>query len=129
MSVTTAVAESLTSDAPFRLYLPSNASADIFPNNTNSCYTTQFEKPIRLDGAWEVGVESICYNTDIGDYNESGTAQLTYSTFTSHVVNNVYPTKYKVLDNNKWDYSKRRLSYLPVLTVQTKGSKGKLAAK
>ena len=51
----------------FKVYLPSNASQDLYPNNTPSNYRTRFDRPINLDGEWEVGVESIFYASNAGD--------------------------------------------------------------
>ena len=114
------------SSSSFRLFLPSNASADTHPTNTASCFTTDLKTPLRLNGDWEVGVDSICYNTNIGDVDETGTVHSTYSTFTSHILNNEYPTKYKVLANNKWDYSRHRMKHTPSLILRDSGGKEKI---
>lgn len=39
--------------------LPSNASANIFASNTQSCYRTQLAQPLHLDGKWEVALTEI----------------------------------------------------------------------
>ena len=66
------------SDRQFYLTLPSNASLDVYPNNTLSDYTTRLFNPIQLTGNWEVGLSEIqyphCY-FNITDGNNS----LTYS--------------------------------------------------
>ena len=58
----------------FKVYLPSNASVHVFPNNTLSHYVTHFNKPLQLKGRWEVGVESACYSSRID--NEKEQAQI-----------------------------------------------------
>ena len=45
----------------FKVYLPSNACPTLFPDNTATNYRTRFDKPIALDGAWEVGVGSTVF--------------------------------------------------------------------
>ena len=51
------------------MYLPSNACQDIYPTNTPSDYQTHIDQGINLDGEWEVGVESIVYDSHIDDKN------------------------------------------------------------
>jgi hypothetical protein len=51
----------------FNVYLPSNACATIYPNNTSTNYKTRFGRNIQLDGEWEVGVESIFYASQFED--------------------------------------------------------------
>ena len=57
----------------FKIYLPSNASVDYFPNNTASKYQTHLTDPIQLEGNWEAGLESIFYSSKIGDEEETAT--------------------------------------------------------
>ena len=55
----------------FYVTLPSNASFDIYPNNTKSNFTTQFNTPIVLDGNYEVAIASITCTPNIkNDYGE-----------------------------------------------------------
>lgn len=49
------------SDQQFYLTLPSNASLNIYPDNTLSDYTTRLFNPIQLSGRWEVGLSEIQY--------------------------------------------------------------------
>ena len=54
--------------------LPSNSSADYFPDNTASTFKTQLPKQIDLEGEWEVGLSEIqyqhtWYNLRRGDYH------------------------------------------------------------
>ena len=119
-----AAAENDTST--FRLYLPSNASADVHPDNTPSCYTTQLKRPIQLEGAWEVGAESICYNTNIGDQQETGIVHADYSVFTTIPINNDLPARYKVLANNTWDYSFHRLPNVASLVAAATAKNGNI---
>ena len=56
----------------FRVYLPSNASTNLYPDNTSSNYTTSFYQPLQLQGSWEVGVESVFYASEIASNKEDG---------------------------------------------------------
>lgn len=49
----------------FYITLPSNASANTFPNNTQANYTTLLSSPILLDGDYEVALAEIDYSTKI----------------------------------------------------------------
>ena len=61
----------------FKVYLPSNACPDIYPNNTPTDYHINFDNPIELEGQWEVGVESICYASKIYDSAETASIDVT----------------------------------------------------
>ncbi len=45
----------------FYVTLPSNTSADTFPNNTPSEYTAKLSQRIELSGEWEVALHTISY--------------------------------------------------------------------
>lgn len=46
----------------FMMVLPSNASAEIFPNNTVSSYKTKLQRPLPCtEGIWSVGLSEIMY--------------------------------------------------------------------
>ena len=45
----------------FALTLPSNSSADYYPNNTVAKYVTKLPEKIELDGEWEVGLAEISF--------------------------------------------------------------------
>ena len=45
----------------FYLTLPSDASMNVFPNNTLTSYITRLPRPIELTGRWEVGLVEIQY--------------------------------------------------------------------
>lgn len=45
----------------FYIYLPSNSSADIYPDNTLSTYSTALRRPLQLRGDWEVGLAEISH--------------------------------------------------------------------
>lgn len=56
----------------FYLTLPSDASAEHFPNNTVARYVTKLPQPVCLDGDYEVGLSELVYphnwhNVDNGD--------------------------------------------------------------
>ena len=86
----------------FKVYLPSNASAGIFPNNTPSNYQTQFSDPIQLQGEWEAGLESIHYSTKIGDEEESVQLNLAVEAQNKIYVTSRYPYKYRITEDGKW---------------------------
>jgi len=46
-------------DRQFYLTLPSNASMDVFPNNTTAMYVTKLPKAIELSGEWVVSLKEI----------------------------------------------------------------------
>ena len=86
----------------FKLYLPSNVSPDYFPNNTASDYQTQLQDPIRLEGQWEVGAESIAYTSTIGDRNEEANIDVRVKSKVSKLVNDLYEPSYILTEDNKW---------------------------
>ena len=86
----------------FKLYLPSNASEDFFPNNTPSNYQTHLSDPIQLQGDWEAGLESIFYSTKIGDDKESVRLNLSAKFDRNVYVTSTYPYKYRISDDFKW---------------------------
>lgn len=45
----------------FYVTLPSDSSADYFPNNTVARFITKLPERIRLDGAYEMGLAEIIY--------------------------------------------------------------------
>lgn len=97
----------------FKIYLPSNASLQHYPSNKPSCFTTQFVNPIQLEGNWQVGVESIYYNSDIGNAEETGTVDITYNYKKQTLVNDLYHVKYKLTEDRKWDYGWRQMLSIP----------------
>ena len=86
----------------FKVYLPSNACPNIFPQNTATDYRTHFEKGIDLDGQWEVGVESICYSSHINDDKEKAQLQLFIKWKESVPTNNLYPFSFITTEKNEW---------------------------
>ena len=50
-----------TKEHNFYVTLPSNTSADAFPNNTPSEYMTKLSRRIQLSGEWEVALHNISY--------------------------------------------------------------------
>lgn len=48
-------------DGGFYVVLPSNACADVFPENTISSFTISVARPLELSGEWEVGLAEIQY--------------------------------------------------------------------
>ncbi len=45
----------------FTIELVSNASSQLFPNNTLSSFTSFLPEQVNLDGQWEVAVSEISY--------------------------------------------------------------------
>ena len=90
----------------FYLTLPSNSSIDYYSDNTLTNYVTQLQKPIELDGAWEVGLAEIqyphtWYNVNQGEAmmrlktTEDGqvyTTILREGLYDSPILMNMYPT-------------------------------------
>lgn len=63
----------------FYVTLPSNASMQYFPQNTQSSYRTKLTSPLMLNSAWEVGLSEIFIPRNwfnIGDHNNSYTVYL-----------------------------------------------------
>lgn len=53
----------------FHFILPSNTSPETFPNNNASFYSTPLDKPLMLDGDWEVGVLTVDHSNCINTFN------------------------------------------------------------
>ena len=86
----------------FKLYLPSNACPKIYPNNTPTDFRINLDKPIQLEGKWEVGVESIYYSSNIYDSAETATMNVTVEHLTRPYVNDNRSIRYRVSENKKW---------------------------
>ena len=93
----------------FDFILPSNASADLYPDNSAALYTTTPASPLQLDGQWEVGVKSIFYNSNLGHLTEKGRAELEHTVYRTRNVNDVYDVTYRTTADGKWDYSWRNM--------------------
>lgn len=74
----------------FKLYLPSNASSDLYPRNRPSDYHTRLNDAINVDGEWEVGLESIFYSSNFHDETEKAKMAFHFKTVTSKTVNSSY---------------------------------------
>lgn len=74
----------------FKVYLPSNASTQLYPSNSPSDYRTRLDQPINVDGDWEVGIESVFYSPNF--QNEGEKARIDFvNVVTSITVNSIYP--------------------------------------
>ena len=93
----------LTMDS-FRVYLPSNASMDLFPDNKPSDYKIQMNPPLQLNGNWEVGVENVCYHSNIANTRESETLTVRTQTYGTKPINEVYNYPYVLTKDGKWNY-------------------------
>lgn len=86
----------------FKIYLPSNASSDHFPNNTPSNYQTHLTDPIQLEGEWEVGLESIFYSNKIGNEKEKVRVDFNVEASRKIYVTDVYPYKLQKTDDGRF---------------------------
>ena len=86
----------------FKIYLPSNASFERFPNNTPSNYQTHLTEAIQLSGQWEVGVESIFYSNKIGDEEETVQLRIGIEAERKMYITDYYPFKFGTIQDNKW---------------------------
>ena len=89
----------------FKVYLPSNACPLIFPNNTPTDYHTRFDKPIDVEGSWEVGLASIAY-AQINDEEEAAYIKYRYMLPPEKIPNvpiiERYPFPYVLNEQGKW---------------------------
>lgn len=86
----------------FKIYLPSNACSELFPHNSPSDYRTRFDKAIELEGDWEVGVESIIYDSLINDEREQGLIDLSIKAKESISVNSIYSYEFVLKSDGTW---------------------------
>ena len=86
----------------FKLYLPSNACPDVYPNNTPTDFRTALDKPIQLEGNWEVGLESISYSSEIHDDTEHAQILLKVSKVTKPLLNSQSEFSYHLNKDNTW---------------------------
>ncbi len=105
----------------FKLYLPSNASVDHFPNNTPSNFQTHLSDPIQLEGNWEAGLESIFYSSKIGNDDEIARVRIDTKTEYRGLATLSYPLRYKLENNDKWKTSAHiTKDYMPNVTFNTR---------
>ena len=97
----------------FRVYLPSNASMNVFPHNKPADYQVQLNPPLQLEGDWEVGVENVCYDSAIENVNETEDIKLNLHTYEEASVNDEYSFPYKLTKDGKWNYDWIQLEYHP----------------
>ena len=89
----------------FKIYLPSNASSEHYPQNKASDFSINLNNPIRLEGTWEAGIESIYYDSDFANEDETSTIIIGLTIIKYPLINDNYPFKFKVSNNNKWSYA------------------------
>ena len=53
----------------FTIDLISNASMEIFNDNTLASFRNQFSQPIQLQGEWQVALTSLSFPTNINNVN------------------------------------------------------------
>lgn len=86
----------------FKFYLPSNACPNVYPNNSPTDFRIALDKPLTLEGNWEVGVESICYSSQIHDDSEHASMNLKVGKVSRPLLNNEYPYHYRVSADESW---------------------------
>ena len=86
----------------FHIYLPSNACQHIYPGNTPTDYQTRIDQTIDLGGEWEVGVESIVYDSQIDDKNVKENILCNIETQKVSPANDHFPFKFVLDENGKW---------------------------
>ena len=87
-----------------RVFLPSNASMDVFPNNKPSDFKIEMNPPLRLEGEWEVGVENICYHSAIANLEDTERITLMPRTYAPLSMNEVFDYSYVLTKDGKWNY-------------------------
>ena len=88
----------------FRVYLPSNASMDLFPDNKPSDFKVQMNPPLHLEGKWEIGVENVCYHSAIANVEENAQITLTARTYELMSMNELFNYSYVLTNDGKWNY-------------------------
>jgi len=87
----------------FYLTLPSNASMNVYPDNTVAKYTTQLPTNIELDGEWEVALMEIQYSHKF--YNIKGEWFRIFHNFkwgrTVYIKDGYYPTVESLMEEVK----------------------------
>ncbi len=86
----------------FKLYLPSNACPEVYPNNTPTDFRTAFNKPLVLEGQWEVGLESISYSPQIHDDTQRAHMLLKVGKAKRALLNDEYAYHYRLNVDNSW---------------------------
>ena len=87
-----------------RVFLPSNASMDVFPNNKPSDFKIELNPPLHLEGEWEVGVENVCYHSAIANLEEMERITLMARTYAPLSMNEVFDYSYVLTKDGKWNY-------------------------
>ena len=88
----------------FPYFLLSNASMDVFPNNTPSNFQTVLHNPIQLDGEWEVGVQKISYDSAIANVDTEENITLTSRIYDETSMNDTFDFPYVLTKDGKWNY-------------------------
>ena len=55
----------------FTIELISNASMEVFGDNTMAKFRNQLAQPLILDGEWQVALSSICFPSNINNINSN----------------------------------------------------------
>ena len=86
----------------FKIYLPSNASSDRFPDNSSSNFHTELNRPIDLHGKWEVGLESIFYSSKLGSKKEKGSLDINVKAEKKSFAYEELPFRFRLTKDNTW---------------------------
>jgi hypothetical protein len=93
----------------FRVYLPSNASMNTFPNNKPSDYQVELNPPLTFDGEWEVGVENVCYDSAIENEDVEEEMVLKSHFYEKQSMNDIFDFSFVLTDDGKWNYGWYRM--------------------
>ena len=88
----------------FPFFLLSNASMNVFPDNTPSNFQTLLDNPIQLDGEWEVGVQKISYDSAIANIDTEENITFTFRTYDETSMNDNFTFSYNLTKDGKWRY-------------------------
>ena len=94
----------LTMSEQFRVFLPSNASTGIYPQNNPADFQVQLNPPIQLEGDWQVGIENVCYDSAIENRDEPGRISIKAHTYNEVSANDTFDFPYVLTKDGKWNY-------------------------
>ena len=86
----------------FKFYLPSNACPNVYPSNSPTDFRIALDNPLTLEGNWEVGMESICYSSQIHDDSERASMNLKVGKVSRPLLNSEYNYHYRVSADESW---------------------------
>lgn len=87
----------------FKVYLPSNASHLIYPDNKPGDYKTRLDTPMELDGNWEVAAESVFYSPNIDRTDEKAQVHCDVRALKRNYVVGKATNHFKLNSSIKWN--------------------------